>query len=374
MKEWLWAVFNSRLAGYTLALWLVLFIIFVVLILHLLIVRIRTRQLEAKIKKTKIALQGVIERFVKKEISDKEIIETLGGKNLPYLRICVEDLCFEKCSCIDDLRYISNVTGLTDKMRSEAIRGKKWSRTFSIRCLAYLGNHEDISLLKTVLGKDKFKYAMLVATTGLGSCNDEYVVRDIIQRIFDPKKPNRDMLLSSLTAVGKSNAKHVTKVLSDSSLHDDVISTLADVLGVWHYRPSRQILEKYLEQTKNPEVRLHIIEALEKVGDTSTCDKIIPHLKDEDFRVRLKAVNALERLAGDTYMNLALDLLLNDPDRFVKRNAAEAISRMGHLGMEKLESYKSIDVKSVRYVVKIVLAEKKYKRMRWRFRYADSIP
>ncbi len=374
MKELLQRIINDQLAVSAIGCWLILSILLIALVLHLITLRGRKNRHESRIIKLGALLQDTLTKLKKGEIPDAEIIKMFGGKNTAVLRECVEDLCFEKSDYIDELRRISNITGLTRKMRAEALSRDKWIRTLAVRCLAALGNPEDIPLLKAVVDKDNFKPAILAASTGLAACKEESVIADIIERLFDKNRPNRDMLLSALTMMGQNRAEQIVGVLTSSSLHDDVISTLADVLGVWHYRPARPVLENILEQTQNPEVRLHVIEALEKTGDASTCAKIMPHLKDADFRVRLKAVNALERLAGDAHMDRAADLLLNDPDKWVKRNAAEAMSRMGAKGMAKLESYKSNNINSVRYVVKLVLAEKKFGRMRWRFRYAESIP
>jgi len=57
-----------------------------------------------------------------------------------------------------------------------------------------------------------------------------------------------------------------------------------------------------LSHTKNTEVLIHVIKALGMSGDRETANILLPFLRHEDFRVRLRAVHTIQRLGDTRYM------------------------------------------------------------------------
>jgi len=192
----------------------------------------------------------------------------------------------------------------------------------------------------------------------------------VMSRMNEKVNPNREEILILLSAYGAREIG-VIEMLGKDDVPDDFKGAIADVVGVQKVMEACLPVEKLLMSTDNSELKLHLIEALEKIGTVNSCDAILKSIDDSDFRVRLKAVNALERLAGEKYMDVARRML-DDSDIFVRRNAAEAISRMGVRGLALLDDVMAVCLANTRAEIMVILEEKKFKRMRWRFRYGEA--
>ncbi len=263
--------------------------------------------------------------------------------------------------------------GLTDQLRKRSQHGEQWARADALRILAEVGTEEDIKLFRHTLDHSHFKPELIAAVVGLAKDDVTDQLKTAITKIYDDKNPNRDEILAILAYYSEGAVDHCLEMINIEETPLILKATLIDFVGVKKAKASAPILEELLARTDNGELDLHLIEALEKVGTEKSCAVILPFLNAPDFRVRLKAVNALERLSKDKYLNEA-EALLADKNLFVRRNAAEAISRMGHSGMEKLKALMSSENKDISIITKMVVAEKQFNKIRWRFRYGDTIP
>lgn len=262
--------------------------------------------------------------------------------------------------------------GLTGMIRADALAERGWNRAVALRLLAVISDASDTALFRRILEESRFKPEILAAAIGLANSDEHAGIRLFMGKLYDEKHPNRDEVLSVLYQYYHGSVEECAELIGDKTLPLQLRATLVDFIGVAKHRPARAVLEGMLGPACERDMVLHVIEALEKVGAESSCELILPYLDDQEFRVRLKAVNALERLAGSRYMAEA-ERLLSDPDVFVRRNAAEAVSRMGPEGIARLESYSRAGDSMIARVAKMILAEKKYDKIRWRFRYGDSI-
>lgn len=274
---------------------------------------------------------------------------------------------------LNRIREYANKTGLMKELRKRAAHGQSWKRAMAVRVLAALGDSSDIILFRDTLARSRFRPEIFAAAVGLINHGITESLGDILDKLYDPQKPNRDQILALIGYFGPIAAEPIIQYIRNRDVPPVLKATLIDFLGVQKARMARPLLEETLKQAPGSLISLHIIEALEKLGTRDSCGVILPYLKDPDFRVRLKAVNALERLAGSEYIASA-EALLSDPDLFVQRNAAEAISRMGAPGISRLRELSNSDNKQISIVSKLILTEREYDKIRWRFRYGDSIP
>ncbi len=272
----------------------------------------------------------------------------------------------------DIISVYAKTIGLTHQLRRQSKRGNKWYRADALRMLAELGNEADMKLFESVIENSSFKPAIMAALTGLAKHDATSKVRYAFEKMCDTKHPNRDELLSVLSNYSDAAVEQCVDMIGDARLPVMLRASVIALVGVKKTKSSVPALEEVLENSDDSELHLHAIEALEKVGNEGSCLIILPFLNASDFRVRLKAVNALERLAGDRYIEES-EVLLGDEDLFVRRNAAEAISRMGKKGMDRLRSLVSSSNNDISIITKMVIAEKKFRKTRWRFRYGDSI-
>lgn len=107
------------------------------------------------------------------------------------------------------------------------------------------------------------------------------------------------------------------------------------------------------KMVSNRQLLSHLVDALDdKAGDTRLAalealsenpfaeeakDKILKAVKDKDERVRRAAVRVMEGFSGSAAVE-ALSTALNDTDRFVRRDAAYALAKIGSPAKPALES------------------------------------
>lgn len=308
----------------------------------------------------------VPEKFFSRNISH--------GYNIELLTKYIQEKCLErKHPYIKRIKEYAEAVGLTERLRRQVYRGDPWKRAIALRLLAEVGQEADRAVFREILEQSSFRPMIFAAAVGLANHGVTDCIEIIIEKLYNRKKPNRDEVLSIISYFESTAVDPCIDLIKKDKLISPLKATLIDYLGTRRARSAKPILEDILKKSTDGELNLHVIEALEKVGDRDSCASILPFLKDKDFRVRLKAVNALERLAADEYLETA-EQVLSDSNLFVRRNAAEAISRMGERGLKRLGELISSDNRDVSIISRLVLAEQKYGKIRWRFRYGDSIP
>lgn len=271
------------------------------------------------------------------------------------------------------LKTYADTCGLTAVLRKEARSAGRWKKAIALRLLAVVCDRSDAGTFKTTLFGSNFKPAMLAAAIGLANCDERPDIRLFIGRLYNKERPNRDEILALLSHYYRSSASQCIDLLRDETLPLALRTTLMDFLGVSRMKAAASVLEEIVANNSNAEVLVHALEALEKTGNAESCRRILPCLANDDFRVRIKAVSALERLSGGAHIG-EIEKMLSDLNVFVRRNAAEAMSRMGDGGMKRLQSMVASEDRDVSRTARMILAEKKYDKIRWRYRYGDSIP
>jgi len=270
-------------------------------------------------------------------------------------------------------RRLAEACGFLPFIRKRARGGRGWKRAANLHALALLRDPADLDLFRDAIERDPRRPCVFAAAFGLARLGEAADLPRIVHRLYNPAAPNRDELLMVLSTFGPAQAPGLLEFLRTADLPESPAGVLADLLGIWKYAPAGEALEERLAQARGGELKIHLIEALEKIGTRATCERLRPFLQDPDFRVRLKAVNALERLGGADFLDDARALLA-DPVHWVRRNAAEAILRMGDVGRQILKEAAQSADDGPRRAAKMVLAENQFKRIRWRFRYAESVP
>lgn len=105
----------------------------------------------------------------------------------------------------------------------------------------------------------------------------------------------------------------------------------AQSLGYLELKKGVRPLINTLENDEDEEVRKEAAEALGKIGDPLSVKSLIKALKDRDARVRWKAAEALGKIGDDQAVE-ALIKSLNDENRVVRRKAAIALGEIRNFG------------------------------------------
>ena len=84
-------------------------------------------------------------------------------------------------------------------------------------------------------------------------------------------------------------------------------------------------LLEVLEEAKDPEVQIAVVETLGRIGGPMAFDQVEKAARSEDWRLRAKAATALATL-GDESVIPTLALGLEDQNWWVRRNSAASLS------------------------------------------------
>ncbi len=267
-------------------------------------------------------------------------------------------------------RTLARASGFADHRRRLAARSRGWKKAIAVRTLSYLRDPDDIPLFRKVLTDARLYPCVSAASLGLALCSDTDSLRDIVKRLAESNARNRDLLMTVLYSFGGSAAPSLHRFLAENFLPVTEACVLVDLLGLFRYREAKPTLEKMLTETKSPEVRIHTIEALGLTGDETTCDAVLPFLEDNDFRVQLKALHAVGELGSEKHIE-RIEALLRDDNRWVRRNAAEALHFLGAPGVALLETAAASGDSPAARTAALILNEMKFRKERWRYRHAE---
>jgi HEAT repeat protein len=333
--------------------------------------RIRNDRIYRKMRELE-PVYGRFVTFVRSGWADSNKIRNiLPRKDFPHF----ERYLRNKISSTNELdvsaeRTVADVSGFSQYMRRQAARSKGWKKALSLRTLSYLRDPANIPIFRNVLKTTSFYPCIFAAALGLALCGDTESLQDVIKKIYREQSPKGDALLTVLATYGKKAVSKIHQLLMEGSLSVTETCVLIDLLGFFRYQPASSTLVQMLSNTKNTEVLIHVIETLALIGDKETADILLPFLRHQDFRVRLKAVHAIQRLGNRRYMT-EIEALLWDNDWWVRRNAAEAISRMGEMGMRRIRKISQSEEEEPRSAAKLILVELKYRKIREKYIYHE---
>ena len=265
------------------------------------------------------------------------------------------------------LREIAKAIGYQNYLRRQIRKTKKWDRALYLRCLANLADPDDIPIFQDMLENEGFLVGIYSAAIGLANCGHTESIPRVIQRGLSKHPPNNDMLLAVLMKFGPRGCPVALEFLFQSEYAPVISCLILDYIGHVGQPEVADDLRHLLRSDQNSDVRAHTIDALSQLGSATMVKDLVPFLTDPDYRVRIKAVNAVEHLGGEEYAGHIAEAL-EDTNPWVRRSAAEALTRLGETGNRRLRVYP--DSGPAGETVKTVLAQHNYQRLRMRYRHA----
>ena len=194
------------------------------------------------------------------------------------------------------------------------------------------------------------------AAAALGQFGDPRSVQPLIRALRDSDRAVRVAATSSLTALGQPAVLSLGFCLHDPNLHvqeaaasilamiadDQVFEPLLSALlnpnwivrmsaakGLTRLKDPRSIETMILLlQDKVPAVRDEACRAIQAIGEASI-PPLLRGLQDPNWRVRLRAVEALTLLRPQVAVEPLMNLVENDSDTAVRQDAVRAL---GHIG------------------------------------------
>ncbi len=194
------------------------------------------------------------------------------------------------------------------------------------------------------------------AATALGKFQDPRGVQPLIRALKDSDRSVRVAATTSLTAIGESAVLSLGHSLQD--LDPNVQEIAASILATIG---DDRVVDALIAALLNPNwiVRSHAAKALGRIGDPSAIDTLILLLQDKvpavrddagaaitalgepsiapllqllnhkDWKIRLRAVEALALLKPQSAVDPLIKLMFKDPDTAVKQDAIRALGEIG---------------------------------------------
>jgi HEAT repeat protein len=252
--------------------------------------------------------------------------------------------------------------GITDRYRGILEQSPSWeNRAMAAERLGRIGSTRAVPTLLRVLRdvKDEDEDVRGAALRALGRVRDVRALPDLIEALGYPEaalppriaeiillfgEPAVSPLITELrkpeSDVRRTWAAEILGWLADEraalplmeslgDLSSEVRARAAGALGkIGDARAVDRLLEVLLGDPI-PFVRTRAAQALGAIGEPRVIDHLIHVLKDPEWWVRIRAVEALEQIGPDA--SRALIAALEDEDAEVRRRAATALERMGYV-------------------------------------------
>jgi HEAT repeat protein len=252
--------------------------------------------------------------------------------------------------------------GIVDRYIRKLQRSRGWAeRAFAARYLGEIGSATAVTPLIEVMRntREEDREVRMAAGRALGRIRDPRAIEPLIEALAAPESwlPARvaelllqfgdatfDALVALLNRHDDSGARPwAAQILGDlgspravgpllaclTDLNDQVRARAASSLGRLGDRRAVPELIRIMLGDPVPYVRIQVVRALGTLGDPRSLHHLIDALKDGEWWVRIRVVEALEQL-GDQAVE-PLFLALEDGDNEVRQRAAMTLERLGVL-------------------------------------------
>lgn len=330
-------------------------------------------------------------KFDRKTKKHKDIIDLLakegsmpledGTKRVKGLNDSLtSEMILEKAASIkgveaSQFRELYDATGVTERYINMLQNAEAWSkRAFAAEKLGQIGSAKSVPTLLSVVRniKDEDEDVRNVSLRALGRIKDMDAIPELIKALGTPETwlpprvaevlfnigeasisylilelknyANETSRAWSAEILGRLNARQAVMPIIEAlfDVNPEVRAKAAGALG--NIKDARAVtrLSELLISEPVPFVRTRVARALGNINHPAVLDYLITSLKDPEWWVRVRVVEALEEL-GEKSIS-ALLFALEDKDREVSKRSAIALERIGYV--EKvLEAYEREEFK-----------------------------
>ena len=252
--------------------------------------------------------------------------------------------------------------GITERYKEELEQSPKWEdRASAAERLGRIGSPRAVPALLRVIRdiKDEDEDVRGAALRALGRIRDPRALPGLIEALGYPEASLPPRIAEIIVMFGKDSvpllvaelrnldsdvrrmwAAEILGWLGDQQAAIPLIESLGDISpevrakaagGLGKIRDVRAV-ERLLEMLLSdpiPFVRTRVAQALGVIGHPKVIDHLIHVLKDPEWWVRIRAIEALEEIGQSS--SGALLVALEDDDEEVRHRAAMALERMGYV-------------------------------------------
>ncbi|MEF8942841.1 MAG: HEAT repeat domain-containing protein [Desulfohalobiaceae bacterium] len=337
--------------------------------LNIFLIRLRNDRVGQKMVSLEKSYDALINEARLGEVDTNKVRGLLSRRHYPYFQRYLRKRISGTYGPDPSVeRRIASLSGFSNHLRDRTLKSAGWKKALDLRTLSYLRDKENIPAFRQILRTENHFPCLLAASYGLALCGDTRSLQLIADKVFDRKRPNRDQLLAVLHSFGPEAAPEIHTFIDEEFLPEDKATVLVDLLALYRYRPAGPTLERIVQRTASPELKIHAVEALGLIGHEESIEILQLLLEDEDFRVRLKTVRSLALLDGERN-RAKLKAMLEDDNEWVRLNAAEAMLENLKTGEKVLRDFSDSDSARAGHIARLVLLDNDFNRKRWRYKH-----
>jgi HEAT repeat protein len=295
--------------------------------------------------------------------SFKDTVERLTQvRNTVLIEIIIDKAASVAGQPLSHFLDLYDATGITDRYLEKLINSKSWKkRVFASEKLGHIGSAKAVphllSIIRDVNNEDED--VRTTALRALGRIRDRRAVPFLIEALGYPETWLPPRIGEILVSIGKESIEPLKKELRNfesesrrgwaaeilgwleaesattaliESLFDvspEVRARAAGALGKIKDNRAIAKLTELLVSEPAPFVRIRVSQALGAIGNPVVIHYLVNILKDPEWWVRVRAVEALEQMGEKSVPSLLV--AMEDEDHEVRRRAALALERIGYV-------------------------------------------
>jgi HEAT repeat protein len=185
--------------------------------------------------------------------------------------------------------------------------------------------------LRKAFEQDNDLTTRIAALIAIGKCGDMETIEFAVKRSLSvaAKQPVFAASLPRMFAQVENQDARVWITTRLPDKEDDVAADVVEAMGEARVPEAVPVLTGILQKSKHPAVRFEALRALGKCGGKDACPKLLPHLADPDWRMRMGAVEGLG-FANDPGMIPDIrKVMVKTEEAIVVETAIEALCRLG---------------------------------------------
>ena len=308
--------------------------------------------------------RGLVEQLTENQPGSFETIIAKLKKidNSMLIELLLDKAALLSGKSVQHFRDFYDTIGITDHYSDVLRESKSWKkRAFAAEKIGHIGSAKPVPYLLEIIRdiNNEDEDVRTVALRALGRIKDERAIPFLIEALGFPEtwlpprigeilvnigEPTIDYLKKELKnfqsesrrgwsaeILGWLDAKNAETSLIEAlfDVSPEVRAKAAGALGKIKSDRSIVKLTELLVAEPVPFVRTRVSQALGAIGNPSVIHYLVNILKDPEWWVRVRAVEALEQLGKESTPSLLI--ALEDEDMEVRRRSALALERIGYV-------------------------------------------
>jgi HEAT repeat protein len=239
---------------------------------------------------------------------------------------------------------------------------EKWlTRIFAVKrirachLLGLIKSQSSVSVLSQALF-DRNPKVTSAAIIALGELKDENTVSTILEFFSKSSFSQAWLVAGILPSIGSQSYTHIQPYFKSNNLSPEKLILLIKVCAHFRLPESFRDMKTLYDTSDNLDVQINALNVIGKINDLFAVKTVFDALQNSEWQFRAVACRIIGEMSlkGAAYRLIPL---LKDKNWFVRKNAAQALVKLGKLGIMTLLAYLDIDDRYARDMIIQTLEE-----------------